>query len=340
MDLMENLPMVNGYHAILVIIDTFTKWAEAIPLTSTKVEHIARAFLNTGICRQSVPSQLHSDRGANLATGKIIQEVYKMLSITKTMNYSYRPQTDSHVERVIGTLKNLLWKYCQENPTNWLSCLNQVMFVYRTTIHSTTGYSPYFLDKGRLPRLPLDIVMGTDVKSSLGEDGTKSAYDLYTKLQETYKFVNENIKGHQISSKKRYDEKANVKHFDVGSWVYVYKPTPPGCTYKKFYDNYRGPFQITEKLTPRTYKIVLDRTKGTSDIVHMEHLKQAQQPLNEHNTNTHYSDDLQPVLLKIRQPVITKRPNNIRARRRPIILIPIKRRSNRQRMPVVPYQHR
>ena len=340
MDLMENLPMVNGYHAILVIIDTFTKWAEAIPLTSTKVEHIARAFLNTWICRQSVPSQLHSDRGANLATGKIIQEVYKMLSITKTMNCSYRPQTDGHVERVIGTLKNLLWKYCQENPTNWLNCLNQVMFAYRTTIHSTTGYSPYFLDKGRLPRLPLDIVMGTDVKSSLGEDGTKSAYDLYTKLQETYKFVNENIKGHQISSKKRYDEKANVKHFDVGSWVYVYKPTPPGCTYKKFYDNYRGPFQITEKLTPHTYKIVLDRTKGTSDIVHMEHLKQAQQPLNEYHTNTHYSDDPQPVLLKIRQPVITKRPNNIRARRRPIISIPINRRSNRQRRQRVPYQHR
>ena len=182
--------------------------------------------------------------------------------------------------------------------------------------------------------------MGTDVKSSLGEDGTKSAYDLYTKLQETYKFVNENIKGHQISSKKRYDEKANVKHFDVGSWVYVYKPTPPGCTYKKFYDNYRGPFQITEKLTPHTYKIVLDRTKGTSDIVHMEHLKQAQQPLNEHHTNTHYSDDPQPFLLKIRQPVITKRPNNIRARRRPIISIPINRRSNRQRRQRVPYQHR
>ena len=56
----------------------------------------------------------------------------------------------------------------------------------------------------------------------------------------------------------------------------------------------------------------------------MEHLKQAQQHLNEHLTNTHYSDDLQPVLLKIRQPVITKRPNNIRARRRPIISIPIK----------------
>ena len=51
----------------------------------------------------------------------------------------------------------------------------------------------------------------------------------------------------------------------------VYKPTPPGCTYKKFYDNYRGPFQITEN-TSHTYKIVLDRTKGTSDIVHMEHL--------------------------------------------------------------------
>ena len=42
MDLIENLPMVNGYHAILVIIDTFTKWAEAIPLTHEGPKRFAR----------------------------------------------------------------------------------------------------------------------------------------------------------------------------------------------------------------------------------------------------------------------------------------------------------
>ena len=32
MDIMESLPVVNGYKSILRIVDSFSKWSEAIPL--------------------------------------------------------------------------------------------------------------------------------------------------------------------------------------------------------------------------------------------------------------------------------------------------------------------
>ena len=275
-DLMEALPRASGYHAIVVFIDSFSRWSEAVALRDTKAETIARVFLNTWIARQGVPCQLHSDRGGNVDTAKILQEVVRMLNVTKTRNYAYRPQTNAHAERVIGTIKNMLWKFCQENPKNWVTLLDQVMFAYRTAEHSSTGYSAFFLDKGRHPRIPMDIVMGTSINQVLGETYSESAYNLYTKLQDTYRFVRENVKFRQDYSKKRYDTKCHIKKYEIGQFVYVWKPTPAYCTYRKFYDNFRGPFKIVEKLSDHGYKIELSPDKY--DVVHMEHLKLAEEP--------------------------------------------------------------
>ena len=218
MDLMENLPVVNGFKSILIIIDSFTKWCECIPLRSTQAEYVARALLNCWISRQGCPSQLHSDRGGNVETAEILKALYKMMGITKTANIAYRPQTDGTAERMVGTLKGMLWKYSQENPRNWANSLDQVLFAYRTALHSATGFSPFFLDKGRLPRLPLHVLMGTDIKNVLGDNYSQAAYELFHRLQNAYLAAHESIRSKQESSKKRYDAKINVQSFVEGEY--------------------------------------------------------------------------------------------------------------------------
>ena len=112
-----------------------------MPWINTRAEYVARALLNTWVSRQGVPSQVHSDRGGNVETAEILKALYKMLEITKTANYSYRPQTDGMAERMVGTLKNIFWKFCQQNPHNWINCLDQVLFGYHTSCHAATGFS-------------------------------------------------------------------------------------------------------------------------------------------------------------------------------------------------------
>lgn len=276
MDLMEALPKSNGYHAILVVIDSFTKWTECVPLRNTKAETVARAFLNTWISRQGVPCQLHTDRGGNVDTANIIKELVKMLNITKTRNLSYRPQSNAQAERAIGTIKSMLWKFCQENPKNWITVIDQVMFGYRTSINATTNYSPFFLDKGRHPRFPLDLALGVEISSVMGDTYSECAFSLYHKLQNAYQFVHQNIKARQDYNKKRYDEKSHIRLYNVGDWVYVWKPAPAYCNHRVFYDHFRGPFKIVEKVTDFSYKIEL--RKDRFDIVHMEHLKIGEMP--------------------------------------------------------------
>ena len=143
-------------------------------------------------------------------------------------------------------------------------------------MHSATRFSPFFLDKGRLPRLALNVMMGVDVNKVLGTNYNTAAHDLYHRLQETYKEAHENIKGKQISSKRRYDTKVNVQSFVTGEYAYVWKPPPAHCDYRKFYDPYRGPFKIIKKVTDHTYKIKVGDDKY--DTVHMELMKAAPPP--------------------------------------------------------------
>ena len=358
LDLIENLPVARGYKSILVIVDTFSKWAEAIPLRDTKVEHVAKAFVNIWCCRQGLPSQVHTDRGGNVDTADLIKAVYDMLKITKTSNTAHRPQTDGGVERLNRTIKNMLWKFCQKNPKDWVDCLDQVMFAYRTSVHSATGFSPFFIDKGRLPRLPVDAILGTAPGTSTNEHYGEAADKLYNRMRETFAFVEDTLQAKQISSKQRYDTKAKVRNFEIGSWVYVWKPVPQGCTYKKFYDHYRGPFKIVEQVTTHTYKIVLDEAKNKFDIVHMEMLKDAKIPVGQKPAVQvkHYSEDMgpegelasekdslskKPILTEdeVQNLLTPKLPFKLRRQGTVVKYLPL-RRSTRIRTQHVPYQHR
>ena len=85
--------------------------------------------------------------------------------------------------------------------------------------------------------------------------------------------ANDCIKSKQISSKKYYDTDINVQNFIEGEWAYVWKPAPKGCDSRKFYDHWRGPYEIVKKISSHSYKIKLSEDKY--DMVHMELMKAA-----------------------------------------------------------------
>ena len=52
------------------------------------------------------------------------------------------------------------------------------------------------------------------------------------------------LKSRQISMKEQFDRSSHVVHYNVGNFVYVWRPAPAGCDHRKFYDHFRGPFKI------------------------------------------------------------------------------------------------
>ena len=54
---------------------------------------------------------------------------------------------------MLGALPTYAKKYWQE----WIATLTHA---YNCTVSSVTGFSPYFLMFGRIPKIPLDVEMG------------------------------------------------------------------------------------------------------------------------------------------------------------------------------------
>jgi len=84
MDIVGPLPPgKSGNKYILVVSDYFTRWVGAFGIPSQDVVTVANQIVDSVFCRWRVPSQLHSDMGAQFESQNI-QEISKILDINKT----------------------------------------------------------------------------------------------------------------------------------------------------------------------------------------------------------------------------------------------------------------
>ena len=95
----------NAY--ILMIIDQFTKWIEAIPIPNQTAKTIANACMNDFFSRFGVPIYLHTDQGKNF-DGCLMQSLCKLLHINKTRTTPFHPSSNGQIERYNRTLLQMI----------------------------------------------------------------------------------------------------------------------------------------------------------------------------------------------------------------------------------------
>ena len=287
-DLLENLPdNPQKYKSILVIVDRFTCWVEAVPLKDTKATTVARALLDTWVCRNGLFTQAHSDRGPQF-TSEVMSIVCNLMDLHHTFTCAYRPMSDGAAEAAVKIVKNLLKGYCTENPEKWPDLLQQVLFAYRTSVHSHTKYSPFFLHRGHSARIPMDILFQTYSHKKY-KHHEQYAFDLYQTLKETYAYVQKALKCNRDFMKKNYDKRSKVVPFQPGQYVYLWRPRPPDNK-NKFFNHFFGPYKILSKITDYTYKIDTGNKSRIHPIVPHDLLRLATDynPLT--STQTNYNE--------------------------------------------------
>jgi len=72
----------------------------------------------------------------------------------------------------------------ENQRSRWKDSLNKVVHAYNCTHHETTGFSPFFLLFGHSPRLPIDVIFGTEPTISL--DYTTYVKERHTVIKEAY----------------------------------------------------------------------------------------------------------------------------------------------------------
>ena len=67
------------------------------------------------------------------------------------------------MERQNRTLQDMLSNYVSNRVDDWDLRLDPVLFAYNTSKHESTGFTPYELVFGKLPRIPLELEFGVTV---------------------------------------------------------------------------------------------------------------------------------------------------------------------------------
>ena len=163
-DIMGPFPESKSGNKYLVVSDYFTKWVEAYGNANQEAYTITQILVDEFFCCFSPPRQLHSDQGRQFES-QVIAQIRKLVGIVKSRTSLYHPQSDGQVERFNRTLLDKLATSAKNHPWSWEHHLRKVCFAYNTSVHSTTGFTPFYLLFGRQPVLPMDLMFSPAQKS-------------------------------------------------------------------------------------------------------------------------------------------------------------------------------
>ena len=176
------------------------------------------------ILRFGMPLVIHSDQGREFENG-LMKSLCKLLGCVKTRTAPYHPESDGMVERFNRMCLVMLFMFVNNRRANWNELLPFIMHAYRTSVHESTGYSPFRLMMGEECSLPQDV--STDeLRTNREEDVAPHPFATWVRdaLEVAYDHVWQSLKRTAARRKILYDIKAVNRKFPVGSWVLRYYP--------------------------------------------------------------------------------------------------------------------
>ncbi len=118
-----------------------------------------------------------------------------------------------------------------------------VVFAYNTSVHASTGYTPFKLLFGRDAVLPPDQTLHS---IRIGVESEVQYLDSLEKgIKEMYELVNTNIEKSAKRNKYYYDRKRRNISYNLGDKVLVFYPTRFKGLSEKLLTQFHGPFIIT-----------------------------------------------------------------------------------------------
>ena len=130
---------------------------------------------------------LHSDQGTEFEN-QLVRELQTVFGYKKTRTTPYRPQGNSVLERVHSTMHNMLAMYCDVAHDDWSQLLPFVQMAHNTAYSSTVHETPHYLMFGRIPTLPIDIIMGMP-QAELPETALQYTHQTVENLQFAYELA-------------------------------------------------------------------------------------------------------------------------------------------------------
>ena len=142
-------------HSYLIVVDSFSKWPEVIPMASTTsgstINALSKIFATHGL-----PERIHMDNGPQFSSVEF-SKFCRANGIVHSFSAPYHPSTNGEAERFVQTFKRAM-KCSESNSRDVSFNISKFLLNYRNTPHSVTGVAPSVLLMGRRLRSRLDLL--------------------------------------------------------------------------------------------------------------------------------------------------------------------------------------
>ncbi|KAA3669778.1 uncharacterized protein DEA37_0010383 [Paragonimus westermani] len=272
---MGPLPVTErGNRYILVLVDYFTEWSEAVHIERQDACTVAVAIINEWIARCRTPIMLHSDQGAAFES-QLLQETCHLLGIKKTRTTPYHPQWNGLVERTNWTIKASLQSFLERHQADrWDKLLPRCMLAYRASIHTKTRYTPGYSTFGRELRLQLELLSSIPPLEALSLPDYVG--NLRKNLRTAFTMAQGHIKDSQRRQQEQYDQHISGPVYPVGCRVWLHRPKAGVGEPAKLHRQWQRPYEVVFVRSSRVY-VIRDPQSASSDAltVHYNQLKLA-----------------------------------------------------------------
>jgi len=192
----------GGYEYILVVMDHFTRYAQAYATKNKSARTVAQKLYNDFVLRFGFPFKIHHDQGGEFEN-RLHRELEKLCGVGHSR-----------------TLLNMLRTLPETQKSRYSDHLNQVVHAYNCTRNEATGFSPFYLLFGRHPRLSIDLIFGIDRTANQGSH-TQYVAQWQKAMSEAYELASKRANEGSDRAKQRYDHHVRSSVLQPGDRVLV-----------------------------------------------------------------------------------------------------------------------
>jgi hypothetical protein len=138
---------VGGHGYIIVAMDYFTKWAEAMPTFDNTGKTTTLFIFNHIVTRFGVPQAIITDHGSHFHNF-MMSELTEKLGLRHENSTPYYPQANGQVEAINKVLTTMLRRMVGIHKSSWHTMLFSTLWAYQTSVKSATGFTPFQLVYG------------------------------------------------------------------------------------------------------------------------------------------------------------------------------------------------
>ena len=253
LNLITHLPLCDGFDTILMIVDhSCSQVAIFIPCNGTITgEGVAKLYFENVYWWFSLPNKVISDRDPRF-TSHFAKALCAQLGIAQNVSTAFHPQTDGLTEWKNQWVEQFLQTVTMHQQNDWAQWLPLATVVHNWATNSTTKITPSEALLGYLPHL--DYYWRKETSNHQVEECSETAAQQWEQAKAALNHMANKVPEDQFCvNEKVWLEGKNL------ALPYQMLKLAPQC---------HGPFLITKRVLPVTYKLMLPPAWTIHDVFH------------------------------------------------------------------------